>query len=97
MDVTGVKGPHVPEREKLGHWAANQLLIAQTILDNPGGGLVFATQAIGQVVAALSETEEERWRPVVERLREAEFAAVRRDFRTCRDRMTDALTEIDKA
>lgn len=95
--MTGIKGPQLPGRERLGHWAANQLLIAQTILDNPGGGLVFATQAIGQVVAALSETEEERWAPVTGLLREAEFAAVRRDFRTCRDRMTDALSEIDKA
>ena len=32
-------------------WAREQVGIARSILDNPGGGLVFATQTIGQVRA----------------------------------------------
>ena len=96
MDVTGTKGPLALTPERLGQWARNQLLIAQTILDNPGGGLVFATQAIGQVTAALAETEDERWFAAVRELREAEFHAVRRDFAGAGQRLTAAVAELDK-
>jgi hypothetical protein len=36
-------------------WARHQLGVARDILDNPGGGLLFATQTIGQVKAGLAE------------------------------------------
>ena len=44
MDVTGVKGPYAAS--DLVAWARSQLEIARSILDNPGGGLLFATQAM---------------------------------------------------
>ena len=49
-------------------WARDQLSIARSILDNPGGGLLFATQTIGQVRSGLYERDAARWREVVRRL-----------------------------
>ena len=43
-------------------WARDQLSIARSILDNPGGGLLFATQTIGQVRSGLYERDAARWR-----------------------------------
>ena len=85
MDITGIKGPHTPGREHLAHWAHNQLLIAGTILDNPGGGLLFATQTMGQVRAALEESGEERFREPIRLLAEAEGVAIRREFKRSLD------------
>lgn len=65
-------------------WARRQLEIARSILDNPGGGLLFATQTIGQVKAGLHERDGERWESVVELLDQAEDAAVRREFAEAR-------------
>ena len=36
-------------------WVRDQLQIALDILDNPGGGLVFGYQALGQARAHLAE------------------------------------------
>ena len=40
VDVTGVKGPY--PAQDLVAWGRSQLEIARSILDNPGGGLLFA-------------------------------------------------------
>lgn len=66
--------------DEIVRWARGQLEIANSILDNPGGGLLFATQTIGQVKAGLHERDAERWEPVVKLLDQAEDAAVRREF-----------------
>ena len=60
MDVRGPKGPGLEWAERTLPWARGQLAIALEILDNPGGGLVFATQTMGQVKAAFQEREPER-------------------------------------
>jgi hypothetical protein len=71
-------------------WAANQLAIARSILDNPGGGLLFATQTIGQVKSALRERDVVRWEAVVAGLDRAEDAAVRREFDTAERLLKEA-------
>ena len=76
VDVTGVKGPY--PAQDLVAWGRSQLEIARSILDNPGGGLLFATQAIGQVKAALQERDEGRFAEVVEKLDRAEDRGIRR-------------------
>ncbi len=75
-------------------WALRQLEIAGSILDNPGGGLLFATQAIGQVKAALHERDAERWEEVVAILERAEDATVRREFDTSRKLLTEASDKL---
>ena len=65
-------------------WARDQLLIARSILDNPGGGLLFATQTMGQVRSGLTERDTGRWEDVAGMLERAEDAAVRREFATAR-------------
>ena len=100
MDVTGIKGPQTPGEGRLAHWALDQLLIAGTILDNPGGGLLFATQTMGQVRAALEDSGEERFREALRLLAGAEDAALRREFKTSLDLVREAavkLGELDKA
>jgi hypothetical protein len=75
-------------------WARGQLEIARSILDNPGGGLLFAAQTVGQVKAGLHERDEARWRDVVATLDEAEDAAVRREFQKSRDLIDMALVSL---
>jgi len=75
-------------------WARDQLSIAGSILDNPGGGLLFATQTIGQVRAALHERDASRWREVIEALDRAEDAAVRREFTTARQLIGEATAKV---
>ena len=75
-------------------WAREQLGIARDILDNPGGGLLFATQTIGQVGAALHERDAERWKDAVRLLASAEDAAVRRDFSTARQLLDEAAGKL---
>jgi hypothetical protein len=75
-------------------WARSQLEIAREILDNPGGGLLFATQTIGQVKAAFQERTEERWDEVVALLDRVEDAAVRREFDTARKLLDEALSKL---
>jgi hypothetical protein len=95
MDVSVPKGPHA-RHENLVPWARSQLKIAQDIVDNPGGGLLFATQAMGQVRSALEEDDPDRWRKLVALLHEAEDAAVRRRHDRSRElieRVSRELTE----
>ena len=75
-------------------WARGQLEIAREILDNPGGGLLFVTQTIGQVRAALTERDPERWDEVVAILGRAEDAAVRREFDTAQQLLDEASTKV---
>lgn len=75
-------------------WARDQLGIASSILDNPGGGLLFATQTIGQVRSGLHERNATRWEEVVALLDRAEDAAVRREFGGARDLIDQALSKL---
>jgi hypothetical protein len=75
-------------------WARGQLGIARQILDNPGGGLLFATQTIGQVKAALRERDAVRWEDVVALLDRIEDAAVRREFDTARSLLDEAVQKL---
>jgi hypothetical protein len=75
-------------------WARRQLEIARQILDNPGGGLLFATQTVGQVKAGLQERDEARWQEVVALLDRVEDAAVRREFETARTFLDEALGKL---
>ncbi len=78
-------------------WAHGQLEIARSILDNPGGGLLFATQTIGQVKAGLHERDSERWEDVFAILDRAEDAAVRREFDTARALLDEASEKLGPA
>jgi hypothetical protein len=75
-------------------WARGQLKIAREILDNPGGGLLFATQTIGQVSSALRERDLARWEDVVALLDRVEDASVRREFDTARALLDDVLAKL---
>ena len=75
-------------------WARGQLEIARQILDNPGGGLLFATQTIGQVKAGLQERDAARWEVVVGVLDRVEDAAVRREFDDARKLLDEALSKL---
>ena len=75
MDVLRPKELETHPGEEIVGWARGQLEIARSILDNPGGGLLFATQTVGQVKAGLSERDRERWEDVVAVLDKAEDAA----------------------
>jgi hypothetical protein len=76
-------------------WARGQLEIARQILDNPGGGLLFATQTVGQVSSALRERDLARWPDVVALLDRVEDAAVRREFDTARTLLEDVLHKLN--
>lgn len=75
-------------------WARGQLEIARSILDNPGGGLLFATQTMGQVRSGLHERDAVRWESVVGTLERAEDAAVRREFAACRRLIDEVLAGL---
>lgn len=90
VDVSGPKPLNTHPGDAILDWARAQLDVARSILDNPGGGLLFATQTIGQVKAGLTERDLDRWRGVVEKLDRAEDAAVHRRF-------ADALRLVDEA
>jgi hypothetical protein len=75
-------------------WARGQLEIAGQILDNPGGGLLFATQTIGQVKSGLHERDAARWEDVVALLDRVEDAAVRREFDTARALLDDVIAKL---
>jgi hypothetical protein len=92
VDVRGVKGPY-PAHDLVA-WGRSQLEIARSILDNPGGGLLFATQAIGQVKAALHEHDEGRFAEVVETLDRAEDRGIRREFDAARKLLDEALAKL---
>jgi len=76
-------------------WSRDQLGIAHEILDNPGGGLLFATQTIGQVRSGLSERDAARWKEVIDLLGRAEDAAVRREFVVARGLIDEAASKLN--
>lgn len=94
MDVLRPKELETHPGEEIVGWARGQLEIARSILDNPGGGLLFATQTVGQVKAGLSERDPERWEDVVAVLDKAEDAAVRREFDTARRLLDEVLGKL---
>lgn len=94
MEVLHPKELDTHPANELLTWARAQLEIANSIMDNPGGGLLFATQTIGQVRAALSERDAERWDEVVALLGRAEDAAVRREFDTARQLLDEASGKL---
>jgi hypothetical protein len=75
-------------------WARDQLGIARSILDNPGGGLLFATQTMGQVRSGLIERDPGRWEDLAGTLERAEDAAVRREFATTRRLLDEAIRKL---
>jgi len=94
MEVLRPKELDTHPGEQIVLWARGQLEIASSILDNPGGGLLFATQTIGQVKAGLHERDAERWEDVVATLDRAEDAAVRREFDTTRRLVGEAVAKL---
>ena len=74
----------------------DQLLVAIDILDNPGGGLVFGYQALGQARAHLEATAPERWEEAIEDLAEAERQALWRNFERARELIRSALQKLPK-
>ncbi len=94
MEVLKPKELDTHPGDRIVEWARGQLEIARSILDNPGGGLLFATQTIGQVRAGLHERDQDRWAGVVGTLDQAEDAAVRRDFALARDLVDQALIAL---
>jgi hypothetical protein len=77
-------------------WVGQQLQIALDILDNPGGGLVFGYQALGQARAHLAETEPERWEDAIAELEEAERQALWRNYARARELIREALARLPK-
>jgi hypothetical protein len=75
-------------------WVRDQLRIALDILDNPGGGLVFGYQALGQARAHLAETDPRRWEDAIHKLEEAERQALWRNYDRARRLISDALASI---
>ncbi len=94
MEVLRPKELDTHPGDEIVRWAREQLTIARSIMDNPGGGLVFATQTIGQVRSGLHERDAARWREVIDALDRAEDAAVRREFVTARGLLDDAAAKI---
>jgi hypothetical protein len=72
----------------------DQLRLALEIVDNPGGGLVFGYQALGQARAQLGELDEHRWREVIRLLDGAERQAVWRNFSQSRELIVQALAAM---
>lgn len=95
MDITGGRrGPEQLTPERLLPWSRSQLALAGDIIDNPGGGLLFASQTIGQVKAALQEFDEVRYRELVARLDRAEDHGVKREFGEARRLIAEVATEL---
>src|SRR2546430_6173093 len=80
MEILGRRELDTHRGEEIVAWSRGQLGIAGSILDNPGGGLVFATQTIGQVRSGLSERDAARWKEVIDLPGRAEDAAGRPEF-----------------
>jgi hypothetical protein len=94
MEVLRPKELDTHPGDKIVGWARGQLEIARSIVDNPGGGLLFATQTVGQVKAGLRERDDERWHEVVGILEQVEDAAVRREFDTARGLIDRATAKL---
>jgi hypothetical protein len=78
--------------EQLLAWARQQLRIAAEIVDNPGGGLLFATQTLGQVRVSLLGENAERFGGAARALLRAEDAAIHRDFASAKTAIAEAET-----
>ena len=94
MEVLRPKQLETHPGDSIVGWARGQLEIARQILDNPGGGLLFATQTIGQVKAGLHERDAARWDGVVTLLDRVEDAAVRREFDAARKLLDEAFAKL---
>jgi hypothetical protein len=94
VDVTKPKPLETHPGDQIVAWAREQLGMASSILDNPGGGLLSATQAMGQVRAGLEERDAARWGPVIRSLSRAEDAAIRREFTKARKLIDEALSGL---
>ena len=94
MEVLHPKKMDTQPGDAIVRWARRQLEIARQILDNPGGGLLFATQTVGQVKAGLQERDATRWEEVVALLDRAEDAAVRREFEIARELLDEAVSKL---
>ena len=94
MEVLRPKPLETHPGEQIIPWARRQLELAREILDNPGGGLLFATQTVGQVRASLQERDAERWEEVVATLERAEDAAVHREFEQSRQLLAEAIAKL---
>jgi len=94
MEVLRPKELDTHPGDEIVAWARDQLGIGRSILDNPGGGLLFATQTIGQVRAGVHERDPERWAAVVGVLDRAEDAAVHREFDTARKLVDEATGKL---
>jgi hypothetical protein len=94
MEVLRPKELETHPGDSIVGWARGQLQIAGQILDNPGGGLLFATQTIGQVKAGLYERDATKWQGVVTLLDRVEDAAVRREFDSARKLLDEALAKL---
>jgi len=97
VDVRGPKGPALYGGVDMLTWVHNQLEIAGQIVDNPGGGLLFATQTMGQVRSSLEEADGVRWRDAIELLEQAEERAVHRDFHRARELIGEARNQVRQA
>ena len=95
VEVLGPKGPvnRFGGTDML-NWARHQLAIARDILDNPGGGLLFATQTLGQVKSGLREQDAEAYESLTRLLDDAETYAVRREFDKARELVAEALDKL---
>ena len=78
-------------------WARHQLGVARDIVDNPGGGLGAAIQAIGQVKTGLREQGGDRYLAMVALLDDAEDEAVHRRFDQTKELVQRALDELSRA
>ncbi len=94
MEVLHPKPLETHPGEQVIPWARRQLELAREILDNPGGGLLFATQTIGQVSAGLQERDPERWEEIVAILGRAEDLAVHREFEQSRQALAEVLDKL---
>lgn len=97
MEVLRPKELETHPGEAIVGWAESQLAIARSILDNPGGGLLFATQTIGQVKSGLRERDSGRWEKVASILDRAEDAAVRREYDRSNSLIQEARDELRKS
>jgi hypothetical protein len=94
VDVHSPKPLDTHPGDEIVAWAREQLRIARSILDNPGGGLLFATQTMGQVRSALHERDAERWKETVSTLDRAEAAGVHREWVTARKLLEEAADKL---
>ena len=94
MEVLRPKALDTHPGDKIVPWARGQLEIARSIMDNPGGGLLFATQTVGQVKSGLQERDSDRWASIVTILDRVEDAAVRREFAIARDLLDEATAKL---